>query len=153
MHRISAAHRTLPFGTWIEVRNLDNGRRLRVRINDRGPFVKRRILDVSYAAAVELDMVSAGVAKVELRVVDPTPVRASAAGFAVQIGAFRDRARARRLARELKTRPAARVYSDGEWHRVQVRGFRRREKAARLQRKLQRRGTPARIVVVPSMER
>ena len=68
MNRISAAHRSLPFGTLVRVENLDNGRRLRVRINDRGPFVKGRIIDLSRAAARELGMLEAGVARVRLTI-------------------------------------------------------------------------------------
>lgn len=76
MHGISAAHRTLPLHTWVEVRNLDNGRRLTLRVNDRGPFADtgRRILDLSYGAARELGVVSAGLARVEVRALDATEV-------------------------------------------------------------------------------
>jgi rare lipoprotein A len=69
MHAMTAAHRTLPFGVVVEVTNLDNDRRVRVRINDRGPFKKGRIIDLSYAAARKLDMVHAGLARVKIRVV------------------------------------------------------------------------------------
>jgi rare lipoprotein A len=66
----TAAHRTLPFGTYVEVRRRDTGRAIVVRINDRGPFGKSaRIIDVAYRAAVALDMVRDGVVPVELRVV------------------------------------------------------------------------------------
>lgn len=71
MHAMTAAHPTLPFGTLVEVRNLDNGRTCQVRINDRGPFVRGRIVDLSYAAARALDMVGPGTAHVELAVVSP----------------------------------------------------------------------------------
>ncbi len=69
MHGLSAAHRTLPLDTWVEVVNLDNGRRLVLRINDRGPFarVDERILDLSYGAARELGVVGPGTAAVEVR--------------------------------------------------------------------------------------
>ncbi|MEQ9569332.1 MAG: septal ring lytic transglycosylase RlpA family protein [Longimicrobiales bacterium] len=69
MHGISAAHRTLPLHTWVEVHNLDNGRRLTLRVNDRGPFadIGRRILDLSYGAARELGVVGPGLARVEVR--------------------------------------------------------------------------------------
>ncbi|NNK62564.1 MAG: septal ring lytic transglycosylase RlpA family protein, partial [Gemmatimonadetes bacterium] len=69
MHALSAAHRTLPLHTWIEVVNLDNGRRLVLRVNDRGPFADtgRRILDLSYGAARELGVVGPGLARVEVR--------------------------------------------------------------------------------------
>jgi rare lipoprotein A len=68
MHALTAAHRTLPFGTVVRVRNLENGREIRVRITDRGPFVDGRIIDLSLKAARKLDMVRAGLARVELRV-------------------------------------------------------------------------------------
>ncbi len=73
MHRISAAHKQLPFGTVVEVRNKDNGRKLRVPINDRGPFIRGRIIDLSLAAARELGMFGAGVAQVRIRVVQSAP--------------------------------------------------------------------------------
>jgi rare lipoprotein A len=69
MHAMTAAHRTLPFGTRVRVTNLYNGRRAVVRINDRGPHHGKRIIDLSYAAARELGLVGAGVAKVRLEVV------------------------------------------------------------------------------------
>lgn len=65
--RRTAASRDLPFGTRVWVTNLDNGKRVKVRINDRGPFVKDRIIDLSRKAARRLDMIRAGVAPVELR--------------------------------------------------------------------------------------
>jgi rare lipoprotein A len=67
---LTAAHRTLPFGTWIEVRRRDSGRTVRVRINDRGPFGDpKRIIDLSKGAAERLDFLLAGVANVEIRIV------------------------------------------------------------------------------------
>lgn len=68
--RLTAAHRKLPFGTWVEVRRIDTGRTVRVRINDRGPWGDaRRIIDLSRRAAQDLDVVRDGVVRVELRVV------------------------------------------------------------------------------------
>jgi rare lipoprotein A len=69
MHGISAAHRTLPFGTVVLVRNMNNGKELKVRINDRGPFIKGRIIDLSYGAARKLDMIRDGIVPVRIRVV------------------------------------------------------------------------------------
>jgi rare lipoprotein A len=69
MHALTAAHRTLPFNTWLEVTNLDNGKRVEVRITDRGPFVRGRIIDLSMGAADRLGMVRAGLAKVRLKVI------------------------------------------------------------------------------------
>jgi rare lipoprotein A len=68
MHELTAAHRTLPMGTRVRVTNLDNGRDVVVRINDRGPFKRGRVIDVSYEAAKKLDMVAAGVAPVRVEV-------------------------------------------------------------------------------------
>jgi rare lipoprotein A len=64
MHAMTAAHRHLQFGSWVEVTNLRNGRKVRVRINDRGPFTKGRVIDLSHAAAKEIGMLSQGVTKV-----------------------------------------------------------------------------------------
>ncbi|WP_405030774.1 septal ring lytic transglycosylase RlpA family protein [Pleomorphomonas sp. JP5] len=66
----TAAHRTLPFGTLVEVENLRNGRTVVVRINDRGPFIKGRVIDLSRGAANEIGMVSSGTANVRLSVLD-----------------------------------------------------------------------------------
>ncbi len=60
MEQLTAAHRTLAFGTWLEVNDLDNGKQVEVRITDRGPFVKGRIIDLSLAAARKIDMVGPG---------------------------------------------------------------------------------------------
>ena len=64
--KMTAAHRTLPFGTKVKVTNLDNGRTTKVRINDRGPFVAGRIIDLSRKAASRLNMTRAGVANVKI---------------------------------------------------------------------------------------
>ncbi len=66
LEALTAAHRTLPFGTCLRVVNMENGRSVQVRVNDRGPFVKGRVIDVSLAAAKRLDMVDKGLARVRL---------------------------------------------------------------------------------------
>jgi len=68
---LTAAHRTLPFGTEVQVTNLANGNTVTVRINDRGPFVKGRIIDVSYRAAVDLDFIREGLAEVRVVALPP----------------------------------------------------------------------------------
>jgi rare lipoprotein A len=68
MHAMTAAHKTLPFGTLVEVVRSDNGRAVVVRINDRGPFVRGRVIDLSKGAAQRIDMVRAGVAPVQVKV-------------------------------------------------------------------------------------
>ena len=69
MHKLTAAHKELPLGSVVSVRNLKNGKTVTVRVNDRGPFVKGRIIDLSLAAAKKLSMVGPGTAKVEMTVV------------------------------------------------------------------------------------
>ena len=69
-HALTAAHRSLPFGTRVRVTNLNNERSVVLRINDRGPFVRGRIIDVSRAAAVRLDMLRAGVVPVRVETLD-----------------------------------------------------------------------------------
>src|SRR5436190_5967828 len=94
MYQMTAAHRELPLGTVIEVRNVENDRRVQVRVNDRGPFVRGRILDLSYAAARELDMVRMGTAEIELRVIEMgDPLLAPDDVLTVQVAAFQDRER------------------------------------------------------------
>jgi rare lipoprotein A len=78
MDRPSAAHTTLPLPCMVEVTNLDNGRRLRVRVNDRGPFVPGRILDLSRRAAIDLGVYQKGSARVRVRYLGPAPPAASA---------------------------------------------------------------------------
>ncbi len=142
MYRMTAAHRELPLGTVIEVRNLDNDRRVQVRINDRGPFVRGRILDLSYAAAEALDMVRTGTAEIELRVIDMGALPpASARVLTVQVGAFQSRARADALqARLAGDFPDARVEESLPWFRVRIGTFADLGTARELQERLERRG-------------
>lgn len=106
MFQLTAAHRTLPLPTFAEVRNLDNGRSIIVRINDRGPFHPDRIIDLSWAAAVKLGIEQAGTGPVEVRAItfdDPITRQVAPARLPVmlQVGAFSDRERADGLARAL----------------------------------------------------
>jgi rare lipoprotein A len=83
MYAMTAAHKTLPIPAYAEVTNLRNGRKVVVRINDRGPFVGDRIIDLSYTAAAKLDMLTAGTAPVEVRVITPGRQMASRSGSVV----------------------------------------------------------------------
>jgi rare lipoprotein A len=99
MYKLTAAHRTLPFETMVRVTNLNNGKSTVVRITDRGPFVDNRIIDLSFAAAQEVDSVGPGIVPVRVEVlggVDPT-----AGFFTVQVGAFREHTNAERLRERL----------------------------------------------------
>ena len=95
MYKLTAAHRTLPFETMVRVTNLNNGKSATVRITDRGPFVANRIIDLSQAAAREIESIGPGVVPVRLEVLGNVDV--TAGFFTVQIGAFRDRNNADRL--------------------------------------------------------
>ena len=95
---LTAAHRSLPFGTVVKVTNLDNGKSVLVKINDRGPFVEGRIIDLSRAAAVELGMIDSGVAHVNLQIVDFV---SQSDLFAVQVGAFGQEKNAQKVAAAL----------------------------------------------------
>jgi rare lipoprotein A len=97
MEKLTAAHRTLPFGTWVRVTNLSNSKTVDVRIIDRGPFVDGRIIDLSHAAARLVDLLTAGVGEVRIDVLSLPPSAMSNAFFAVQVGAFEDKTRAERI--------------------------------------------------------
>jgi len=93
MEKLVAAHRTLPFDTWVRVENLNNGKDVEVRIIDRGPFIGGRIIDLSHAAARAIDMIGTGTAPVRIVVIRPPAVVVPGV-FVVQVGAFRDRSNA-----------------------------------------------------------
>jgi len=137
MHEYTAAHPTLPFGTQLEVRNVANGRSVKVRVNDRGPFSRKRILDLSFAAAKEIGAVLPGTAVVELFLSTRDEETPAAARFTVQVAAFSEEERAEALRHELASMyPEAVVSSDGTWNRVQVGIFDERARAEDLRREL-----------------
>jgi rare lipoprotein A len=102
MEQLTAAHRTLPFNTWVRVHDLENGHTVDVRINDRGPFVDGRIIDLSHAAARAIEMIGPGVAQVRLEILN-VPAAAGAGLFAVQVGAFQNHDNAERLRQAMET--------------------------------------------------
>ena len=111
MNAMTGAHPTLPLPTWVRVTNLQNGRSVVIRLNDRGPFSSNRIIDLSRAAAEQLEMIRAGTAMVEVRSLaggspqaPATPVAPTDAvpRFFAQAGAFADEGNARRLAGRLR---------------------------------------------------
>jgi rare lipoprotein A len=165
MYGVSAAHKTLPFGTVVRVHNLGNGRVLDVRINDRGPFVKGRIIDLSYGAATQLGVVGPGTAPVEIvaRAAPARKVREAGGGehlvavdlttgnFTFQVGAFQDRGNAERLAAKLKrehrhVHVASFDRGDGLFHRVRVGRATTLEEAEAYEQKLIRQGFDVFIV-------
>jgi len=128
MHQFTAAHRTLPLGSVATVRSLSNGRRITVRINDRGPFARNRVLDLSLAAAQSLGMTGQGTDHVELRVIGYQGRPGSFGYLRVQVASFSEPANAQSLVGRLRQR-----YSDvrmvavdlpsGRRYRVQVGQF------------------------------
>jgi rare lipoprotein A len=100
MNKLTAAHRTLPFETMVRVTNERNGKSTVVRITDRGPFVNNRIIDLSYAAAREIESIGPGVVPVRLEVLS-TGINLEAGFFTIQVGSFRERANAERLRERL----------------------------------------------------
>jgi rare lipoprotein A len=121
MEQLTAAHRTLAFGTRVKVTRLDSGRSVEVRITDRGPFAGGRIIDLSRAAARALDLLGPGLARVRLEVVSAAP-RAGDPAYAVQVGVFRDRSRAEELRRRLRNlgEPVALLAREGEYFEWRV---------------------------------
>ena len=143
MYAMTAAHRTLPLPCYARITNLSNGRSIVVRINDRGPFVANRIVDLSYSAALKLDVVRTGTALVELRTVGPVtdsgapapvppgdaasppvppPVLAAQPALYIQVGAYADAGNAQRVLARLQGAGVAGAFalgSDSGGHRLQ----------------------------------
>ena len=119
-NQLTAAHKTLPFGTVVEVTHLGNGRTVEVRINDRGPFVEGRVVDLSRAAAEAIRMTAEGIARVRLRILTlpPLPTRR------IQVASFSQEANARRTRNLLRGRGIpAEIERSGNLHRVVVAGL------------------------------
>jgi len=112
METLVAAHRTLPFNTWVRVYNLSNSKTIDVRIIDRGPFIEGRIIDLSHAAAKAIDLIGPGVTQVRLEIIPPprnarvdeSRPAAEAALFGVQVGLYAFKANAERVQQNMQTR-------------------------------------------------
>lgn len=131
--QLTAAHRTLPFGTRVRVTHLETERSVVVRINDRGPFVEGRIVDLSQAAAAAIGMGGAGVARVRLEVVEGPP---GGPAWRIQLGSFRDRENALRLQEQAEARgfhPVLEASPDGAL-RVVLPGIEEKDLQALLRR-------------------
>ena len=100
MYQLTCAHNTFPLGTTVMVTNLENGRSVELKVNDRGPFVKERIIDLSYAAAQMLGMWEKGTAYVKVEGFGPLVEEIQR--FTVQVGSFIDEANAQKLADQLR---------------------------------------------------
>ncbi len=158
MYQLTAAHRDLPLETWVMVTNLNNGRSVEVRVNDRGPFVDDRIIDVSYAAGRLLGMIGPGVIPVRVVVTRPAqtygpgPVTLSA-GYTVQVGSFAAEENARELERILDAdfqdvEVVRRLVAGSTYFRVRVGKFSSHLEAEALAKRLAARGLNVLIMEV-----
>jgi rare lipoprotein A len=164
MYAMTAAHKTLPLGTHVRVHNLENGRKVDVRVNDRGPFVRGRIIDLSYTAANRIGIVGPGTARVEVvALATPTatgsrvsrvsrPPDLHSGNFTFQIGAFVNRENAERLTAQLKNKyknAHISVYDRGDqiFYRVRVGKFSTLKQAESQEAILIRDGYPNLFVV------
>jgi rare lipoprotein A len=142
MHKLTAAHRTLPLGSIAVVRSVTTGKEVTIRINDRGPFAKGRVLDLSYAGARTLGMIGQGTDQIELRVIG-FQGRASDMGFLrVQIGSFAEPQNATTLLqRAQRMYPGGRIQAvdlpNGRRYRVQVGEFKTETQAESAATKLE----------------
>ena len=152
----TAAHKELPFGTVVRVTNRENGRKVKVRINDRGPYVRGRVIDLSYAAAKSIGLVRSGVAEVKVEVLS-TPSERSESLFVslytVQAGSFRNKKAANELRRKIsrvtdeEVRVESFAFEGNTYYRVRVGRFKKRKDAERLRVVLRKRGYSARTYV------
>jgi len=166
MYAMTAAHKTLPLGTYVSVRNLNNDRKIEVRINDRGPFVRGRIIDLSYTGAKKLGVVGPGTAPVEvvaLGAVSKTktpgssgrsyvPIDYYKGNFTVQVGAFSDRNNAERLQHKLDQEyknAHITTYHDGyeTFYRVRVGKCSNLKQAEKYEKILIQRGFPGAFAI------
>jgi rare lipoprotein A len=143
MYQLTCAHNTFPLGTVVMVTNLENGRSLELKVNDRGPFVKERIIDLSYAAAQILGMWEKGTAFVKVEVVGPLIEQIQR--FTLQVGSFIDEVNAQKLADQLR-KNFENVYVTTvetftqKYYRVRVGQFETRESALGFAEKLSQMG-------------
>ncbi len=157
MYAYTAAHPTLPFGTYLIVTNLSNGKKVIVRVNDRGPFKKGRIIDLSYAAAKKLGIVGSGTAYVKIEIFRLPPGASpllKVKYYSVQVGAFRDIRNARRWKGKIRGLIWWRIgmplfiKKEGELYKVLVGRFRSRSKAERWKRFFRKRGISCMVIAV-----
>ncbi len=163
-HALTAAHKTLPLGVFVRVRNKRNGREVIVRINDRGPFVKDRIIDLSFAAAKQLGITDAGTTPVHIEALGyrsaddagPAPYRPpqnyDTGDFAIQVAAFTNRENAERLASRMRKSHGSAAIQDAmvkgsRFYRVRVGKFDSLTKAEKARAEFERGGYPGCFVV------
>ena len=153
----TAAHQTLPLGTVVRVTNLENGRDVVVEINDRGPFVKGRIIDLSHAPAEAIDMIGPGTVKVKVEVISSPSARSASTSYfdphyTIQVGSFSDQGNAMYLKRRLDpdyddVRVETVKLGGGEYFRVRVGRFSDENEAERTASRLRSSGLTSRVLL------
>ena len=153
MNAMTAAHRTLPFNTRVLVTNLENGKKAEVRINDRGPFVGGRIIDLSRSGAIAIAMMAKGTARVSLEAVGFAGGQAPPLEglFAIQVGAFGERENALRMRDQLEKRhPKVHIVpwesNTQRFYRVRVGAFRTEAQARTYLESLRKEGLPGLVL-------
>lgn len=144
MNDLTAAHKTLPFGTYVIVTNQNNNKSVTVRINDRGPFIEGRDIDLSFAAAKAIGMIEPGVIPVTIEVIKKLSPLPSSQKFSIQIGSFSKKPNAVSLKRELGTKfgkTYITVFKTGNqtYFRVRIKA-KTRDDAEKIALKLQQNG-------------
>ena len=164
MYALTAAHKTLPLGVYVQARNKRNGKMVIIRINDRGPFVKDRIIDLSYTAAQRLGFTDAGTVPVHIEALGyrldndagtgsyGSPVSYDAGSYAIQIAAFANTDNALRLATEMKKRYGTAgiqdaVVNGSRFFRVRVGRYGSLEMAEAARRDFEQKGYAGSFVV------
>ena len=140
MYRMTAAHKTLPFHSIVQVTDLDTGKSVRVRINDRGPFVPGRVIDLSYAAARALGIHSKGTARVALKVLSSeSGGKEKSNSYYVMAGSFKQKKNAVRQQDSIwkKTELKPRIYRSGRYYRLILGPWRNEETARDFLKKLE----------------
>lgn len=146
MYGLTAAHRTLPFNTILKVKNMDNGQSVKVRINDRGPYAKNRIIDLSKKAAQEINMLGPGTARVSLILIEGDLENSNTTDlkvptYTVQLASFDDETKAFEHSRKIRGSRVEKINMEGETvYRVYYGIYVDKKDARSQQQKLARRG-------------
>jgi rare lipoprotein A len=143
MYQLTCAHNTLPLGTRVMVTHMENGKSVELKVNDRGPFVKDRIIDLSYAAAQIIGMYEKGTAYVKVEAIGPVVEQVER--FTLQVGSFADEGNAQRLAEQLRksfenVHVTTMETQTQKYHRVRVGQYETREEALSTAEKLSQMG-------------
>jgi rare lipoprotein A len=143
MYQLTCAHNTFPLGTMVMVTHIENGKSVELKVNDRGPFVKDRIIDLSYAAAQIIGMYEKGTAYVKVEAIGPVVEQVER--FTLQVGSFADEGNAQRLAEQLRksfdnVHVTTMETLTQKYHRVRVGQFETREEALGTAEKLSQMG-------------